>query len=175
MSDQHNDDSAAFQALERARALAKNPAARRKRKMRPEPMADTSAGPGLGNAGSGAKPSRRDPQTLGSLTGSLFDARGWSDEVEAASVITRWEEIVGSDIAAHTRIESFTEGRLLVRASSTAWATNLKHLLGQVRSRIAEVVGPEIVSEIVVLGPKAPTWKHGIRSVPGRGPRDTYG
>nr|NLD40552.1 DUF721 domain-containing protein [Actinomycetales bacterium] len=27
----------------------------------------------------------------------------------------------------------------------------------------------------VVLGPKAPSWKHGIRSVPGRGPRDTYG
>nr|NLD41516.1 DUF721 domain-containing protein [Actinomycetales bacterium] len=172
------DDAAAFQALERARALAKNPAARRRRKWKPGSMrgaGDTTAGPGLGNAGSGAKPSRRDPQKLGSLAESLLDARGWSEQVESASVITKWREIVGDDVANHSQIEHFEDGRLVVRASSTAWATNLKHLMGPVRSRIAEVVGPEVVTEIVVLGPKAPSWKHGIRSVPGRGPRDTYG
>ena len=31
------------------------------------------------------------------------------------------------------------------------------------------------VSDIVVKAPGAPSWKHGSRSVPGRGPRDTYG
>ncbi|HZK06484.1 MAG TPA: DciA family protein [Actinomycetaceae bacterium] len=170
------DDTAAFQALERARKLAKNPAARRRKYPRTGiAPAGISAGPGLGDAGSGAKPSRRDPQRLGDLAEALLDARGWSEEVESASVITRWREIVGDDIANHTRIEHFAEGRLVVRASSTAWATNLKFLLGQVRSRIAEVVGPEVVTEIVVLGPKAPSWQHGIRSVKGRGPRDTYG
>lgn len=170
------DDAAAFQALERARELAKNPAARRRRRAHSgTKFTDTSAGPGLGSAGSGSKPSRRDPQKLGDLTEALLDARGWADEVESASVVTRWEEIVGADIAAHTRIESFDAGRLIVRASSTAWATNLKLLLGTVRSRIAEVVGPQIVTDIVVLGPKAPSWNHGIRTVPGRGPRDTYG
>ncbi|MDO5494952.1 MAG: DciA family protein [bacterium] len=178
MADRPDDDAAAFQALERARELAKNPAARRRRKWKAGERpgeADTAAGPGLGYAGSGAKPSRRDPQKLGNLAEALLDARGWTDEVESASVITKWPEIVGDDVASHTEIESFQEGRLVVRASSTAWATNLKYLLGPVRSRIAEVVGPEVVTEIVVLGPKAPSWKHGIRSVQGRGPRDTYG
>lgn len=173
-----SDDAAAFQALERARELAKNPAARRRRKWRGGPTRgapDTSGGPGLGDAGSGAKPSRRDPQKLGNLAEALLDARGWSEEVESASVITKWRQIVGDDVANHTEIEHFQDGRLVVRASSTAWATNLKFLLGSVRSRIAEVVGPEVVTEIVVLGPKAPSWKHGIRSVRGRGPRDTYG
>ncbi|HHW82888.1 MAG TPA: DUF721 domain-containing protein [Actinomycetales bacterium] len=172
------DDAAAFQALERARELARNPAARRRKKWKPgrtPDAGDTSAGPGLGYAGSGAKPSRRDPQKLGNLADALLDARGWTEEVESASVITKWREIVGDDVANHTQIETFTEGRLVVRASSTAWATNLKFLLGPIRTRIAEVVGPEVVGEIVVLGPKAPSWKHGIRSVPGRGPRDTYG
>lgn len=170
------DDSAAFQALERARALARNPAAQRKRKAgRGEAPAGLRAGPGLGDAGSGAKPSRRDPQRLGELSSALIDARGWSTEVEAAGVITRWREIVGDDVANHTRVEAFSEGRLLVRASSTAWATNLRYLTGDILSRIAEVVGPEIVTEFVVLGPRAPSWSHGIRSVPGRGTRDTYG
>lgn len=95
--------------------------------------------------------------------------------MEAAGVITRWREIVGDDVANHTRVEAFSEGRLLVRASSTAWATNLRYLTGDILSRIAEVVGPEIVTEFVVLGPRAPSWSHGIRSVPGRGTRDTYG
>jgi hypothetical protein len=32
------------------------------------------------------------------------------------------------------------------------------------------------VTRMVVSGPSGPTWKHGLRSVPGaRGPRDTYG
>ena len=29
--------------------------------------------------------------------------------------------------------------------------------------------------DFVVVGPEAPSWKKGRRSVPGRGPRDTYG
>lgn len=171
------DDSAAFQAMERARKLAKNPAAGRRRAPGKNPVqADASAAPGLGYAGSGSKPSRRDPQKVGDLTAFLLDARGWSDEVETASVVTRWREIVGDDVANHTEVESFVEGRLIVRATSTAWATNLKYLLGPIRTRIAEVAGPEIVNEIVVLGPKAPSWNHGIRTVSGgRGPRDTYG
>lgn len=176
-----HDDAAAFQALERARELANNPAARRrtgwkKRKEREAGgVAGTEAGPGLGFAGSGAHPSRRDPQQVGAVADALIAARGWDEKVEQASVVVKWPEIVGEDIAAHTTIESLDEGKLVIRASSTAWATNLRLLLGTIRSRIAEVAGPELVDEIVILAPAGPSWKHGIRSVPGRGPRDTYG
>jgi predicted nucleic acid-binding Zn ribbon protein len=31
------------------------------------------------------------------------------------------------------------------------------------------------ITQIRFLGPNAPSWKKGPRSVPGRGPRDTYG
>lgn len=169
------DDSAAFQALERARALAKNPAARRRKvtKRREDPM--PTAGPGLGNPGSGAHPSRRDPQIFGRVMESLINARGWTDELESGAVVGLWPEIVGADIASHTEILSFEDRVLVVRASSTAWATNLKLLMGSIRTRIAEVVGPEAVTEITILGPAAPSWKKGPRSVKGRGPRDTYG
>ena len=35
---------------------------------------------------------------------------------------------------------------------------------------------PELeIASLKLLGPDAPSWKKGPRSVPGRGPRDTYG
>jgi predicted nucleic acid-binding Zn ribbon protein len=46
---------------------------------------------------------------------------------------------------------------------------------GQLRHRINEEFGREIVAELVVLGPTARSWVMGPRSVPGRGPRYTYG
>ncbi|MGB4918016.1 MAG: DUF721 domain-containing protein, partial [Propionicimonas sp.] len=36
-------------------------------------------------------------------------------------------------------------------------------------------LGQGTVERVVVVGPSAPSWKKGKRSVPGRGPRDTYG
>lgn len=169
------DDAAAFQALERAREMAKQPGFRRKRVRRAVDPGGVSGGPGLGYAGSGARPSRFDPQRVGDVAESLLELRGWSEVVEDAAVVGRWREIVGDAVADHTTVEDFKDGRLVIRASSTPWATQVRLLLGELRMRIAAEVGADRVSEIVVLGPAGPTWKHGLRSVKGRGPRDTYG
>lgn len=170
-----SDDAAAFQALERARALAKTPGYRRKKRRRVQEPGGVPGGPGLGNAGSGAGPSARDPQRVADIVDALVHARGWEEPVEVAGVVGRWREIVGDSVADHTTVERFSDGTLVVRASSTAWATQVKLLQGELRRRIAEVVGADLVREITVLGPSGPSWKHGLRSVRGRGPRDTYG
>ena len=168
-------DDAAAEALRRAREMAAAPGfKKRKHRRRPEP-GGIPGGPGLGNAGSGARPSDRDPQQVGEVADAMMDVRGWREQVEVASVVGRWREIVGDAVADHTTIESFENGTLVLRATSTAWATQVKLLLGQLRSRIAADVGPDLVTEIVILGPAGPSWKHGLRSVRGRGPRDTYG
>lgn len=169
------DDAAAHQALERARQLAKSPGYRKRRRGSPQEPGAVSAGPGLGNAGSGAGPSARDPQPVGAIADAIVHLRGWEDPLEVAGVVGRWPEIVGDAVAEHTRVERFEDGHLVVRATSTAWATQVKLLQGQLRARIAAVVGADVVREITVLGPAGPTWKHGLRSVRGRGPRDTYG
>lgn len=165
------DHSAAFQALERARAMAKQPGVGRRKKWLPR----AEAGPGLGDPGTGARPSRRDPQSLADLAAGLIDDRGWSNKLKDADVVAQWETAVGESIAAHTVIESFKDGELVVRASSTAWATQVNLLQNQLRQRLAETLGEDRVSKVVVLGPAGPSWKHGLRSVKGRGPRDTYG
>ena len=136
----------------------------------------------LGNRGSGkggisgAHPDERDPQILDSTLQRLVGAHGWDLSLRVHGVFGRWAEIVGDEIAQHCQPESFTEGKLVVRTDSTAWATQLRLLAPTLVRRLNEELGHGTVTVIEVLGPNGPTWKKGPRSVRGaRGPRDTYG
>ena len=124
---------------------------------------------------SGARPDDRDPQPLGRLASRLVADRGWVDRVSAGVVFARWAALVGAEVAEHAEPVSLKDGELIVRASSTAWATQLRLLQRQLIARITAGVGPGVVTRLRVQGPGAPSWVHGPRHVRGRGPRDTYG
>ncbi len=91
------------------------------------------------------------------------------------AVFGRWAQLVGEEIAEHASPVSLREGELTVQATSTAWATQLRLLQRQLLGRISAGVGRGVVTRLRVQGPAAPTWRHGNRTVRGRGPRDTYG
>jgi predicted nucleic acid-binding Zn ribbon protein len=152
-------------------------AAARARGSRPGDPAPRRAGArGLGSCGSGAGPGPRDPQRLGDLAAGIVHEAGWEDRIGVAGVMGRWAEVVGEDVAARCTPERFTDGVLVVRAVTTAWATQLSYLAGDLRGRLAAVVGEGVVHRIEVLGPAGPSWRRGRLRVTGtRGPRDTYG
>ncbi len=124
---------------------------------------------------SGARPDDRDPQQLGRLASRLVADRGWADRVSSGVVFARWAQLVGADVAEHAQPVALQNGELIVAASSTAWATQLRLLQRQLIARITAGVGPGVVTALRVQGPAAPSWVHGSRHVRGRGPRDTYG
>jgi predicted nucleic acid-binding Zn ribbon protein len=124
---------------------------------------------------SGSGPDARDPLLIGEQLEKLVADRGWEVDVAVGSVIGRWQQIVGPDIAEHVQPVSFENGVLTVRAVSTAWATQMTLLTSALLGRLEQEVGAGTVSEIVVTGPSGPTWAKGRRRSPGRGPRDTYG
>jgi predicted nucleic acid-binding Zn ribbon protein len=125
---------------------------------------------------SGAYPDDRDPQLLDGALTRVVDDHGWQVDLKVASMFARWAELVGEEVGAHSRAESFADGRLVVRTDSSAWATQLRLLAPAVVRRLNEDLGHGTVVVLEVLGPHAPSWKHGTRSVrDGRGPRDTYG
>lgn len=135
-----------------------------------------SPGPGWGDVGSGPRPSRRDPKPIAMLLKRAIQDKGWTQRLEIASVAAQWPKIVGPNVAKNCVVEEFTEeGVLTVRASSSSWETQIKALLAALDARIAEEIGEGVVKQIVVRGPGKPSWSHGRYSVPGRGPRDTYG
>lgn len=130
---------------------------------------------------SGSGPDERDPAKLAGLIDNLILHKGWDLQLATGKVKAQWNEIVGADLAAHVEIAEFKmdasgqAGILVLQADSTAWATQTKLLLPTLEKRLEEEIGVGRLSEIKILGPSAPSWKHGLRSVPGRGPRDTYG
>lgn len=125
--------------------------------------------------GKSADGSARDPHSIGEVVSRLSKSRGWNTQVAVGSVLGRWAELVGENVAAHCKPESFEDTVVVVRCDSTSWATQLRLLSHQILKKIDAELGPGIVTVIKVLGPNAPSWRHGLRTVAGRGPRDTYG
>lgn len=120
--------------------------------------------------------SGRDPELLGDQIERMIADRGWQSDVAAGSVMSRWPDLVGEQVAAHSEPVAYEDGVLTVRADSTAWTTQLRLLTSTILARLAEDVGPDTVSELRIVGPSAPSWRKGLRRAPGgRGPRDTYG
>ena len=124
---------------------------------------------------SGSGPDARDPMLIGEQLEKFVADRGWEVDVAVGSVIGRWSQLVGPDIAEHVQPVSFENGILTLRAVSTAWATQMRLLTSVLLGRLEEEVGAGTVTEVVVTGPSGPTWAKGRRRAPGRGPRDTYG
>jgi predicted nucleic acid-binding Zn ribbon protein len=124
---------------------------------------------------SGARADDRDPQQLGRLASRIAADRGWVGNLSGGAVFGRWAELVGADVAEHAQPLSLREGELTVQATSTAWATQLRLLQRELLGKIAAGVGRGVVKKLRIHGPAAPSWRHGHRHVPGRGPRDTYG
>ncbi|WP_181310097.1 DciA family protein [Nocardioides campestrisoli] len=164
-------------ARAQARATSRLPGAAPARRKRPgsgsgSAFAPRSRGRSLS---SGAYPDDRDPQLLGSALERLVRSRAWETDLQVQSVFARWAELVGGEIGDHSTPETLVDGKLVVRTDSTAWATQLRLLAPAVVRRLNGELGDGTVVLIEVLGPHLPSWKKGLRSTRGRGPRDTYG
>ncbi|GLI27235.1 hypothetical protein ARHIZOSPH14_14770 [Agromyces rhizosphaerae] len=139
------------------------PTSRRKR--REEPARGASAPFGAG----------REPRALGDTLNTLTVELGWSSPLAQQELLSSWSEVAGDETARHSEPVGLEHGVLTVRCDSTAWATQLRMMRTTIAARIVDRYPEAGVETIRFQGPDAPSWKKGPRSVPGRGPRDTYG
>jgi predicted nucleic acid-binding Zn ribbon protein len=161
---------------ELARAVLDAALAKRRSAQPPRRRAETGEGTGRRLRGySGPGPDPRDPQLFGVMLERIMKQRGWQKPAAEAKVFGAWEKVVGPDVAQHSRPVKLDAGVLSVEAESTAWATQLRMLAGNLLKRIAAEVGHNVVTKLNIHGPAAPSWHKGPRRVQGRGPRDTYG
>lgn len=117
----------------------------------------------------------RDPAGLADVLDSVSKTMGWSSPLARGELLTSWPELVGPEVASHTEPVGIEDGVLSVQCDSTAWATQLRMMRGQMVTTIMARYPDAQITSIRFLGPSAPSWKRGPRSIPGRGPRDTYG
>ncbi len=124
------------------------------------------------------KPTRssRDPATFADAISGLVAERGWNQGMNVGSLFGQWPALVGSELADHVKPVAFEHGELTLKTESTAWATEIRLLSGELITRLNGELGANLIEQITVKGPVGPSWRKGLRSVKGgRGPRDTYG
>lgn len=153
----------ASEAYLHAKSVWKGKPARRRRRV----LGDSPGGEAFGFG--------RDPKPLADVLVTMAGDMGWSGELEEARLVGEWAEFAGEATAEHTEVIGISHGILQIQCDSTTWATELRRLRAEMLTRILrEYPGAEI-RDIRFLAPGAPSWRHGPRTVPGRGPRDTYG
>jgi len=90
------------------------------------------------------------PQEIGGEIARLLRRPGWSERLGAARVAAAWDDIVGEQLAAHCEPVRLAGRVLVVRASTPAWATQLRYLTTQLIERAEAVLGPGSVREVNV-------------------------
>ena len=125
---------------------------------------------------SGVRGNVTNPQQIGSVLDELVASRDWRQGLAEGNIFVDWEKIVGAEIAGHSTPISLLEGVLTIQTTSTAWATQLNLISSDLLETISGSAPGALVEKLAFIGPQAPTWKKGLRTIRGaRGPRDTYG
>jgi predicted nucleic acid-binding Zn ribbon protein len=117
----------------------------------------------------------REPIKVAATIDGLIKDFNWESRLGEAELFTSWGKIVGEANAEASTPEVLTNKVLQVRCKSTAWAAQLRLIEKDILSRIKDEFPDLEIDSLKFSGPAAPSWKKGPRSVPGRGPRDTYG
>jgi predicted nucleic acid-binding Zn ribbon protein len=118
----------------------------------------------------------KDPKSLNDVMSELISNRDWRQGLAEGNIFSDWEKIVGGEIASHSTPISLVDGRLTIQTSSTAWATQLTLISSDLLKTISSSSPGALVEELNLIGPHAPNWKKGLRTIRGaKGPRDTYG
>jgi len=125
----------------------------------------------------GSKPfdKGRDPIKANDSLDALLKQFSWESQLKEAELFAHWANIVGELNAQNTQPESLNKTTLVVRCKSTAWAAQMRIMSQPILEKISGLYPDLKIDTLKFLGPDAPSWKKGPLSVPGRGPRDTYG
>jgi predicted nucleic acid-binding Zn ribbon protein len=156
----------AAEALARARADAwargERPGAGPRQQVQQGDAERAVVSPGSASAASWSpRPRRDDPQPFTAALGGLLSVRGWREKAAVGAVFGHWPDIVGPELALHTKPEAFDSGELTVSADSPAWATQLRLMAPQLLKRLAEELGHGTVRRIRVNGPAGPPRRAG--------------
>jgi predicted nucleic acid-binding Zn ribbon protein len=95
-------------------------------------------------------PSEREPRAVSESLERVTARLGLAHPDVLGHVFTRWDDLVGADVAAHATPRSLRDGTLTISVDHPAWATSLRILSADLIRRITEGVGADAVVEIVV-------------------------
>ena len=94
---------------------------------------------------------RREPVPLGDALGELSEQLGMPSLGAYDALVEMWPAVVGADVAQHARVRSVHDGECTIEVDGPAWATRVKYLGPELRRRVNERCGAEVVARVTVV------------------------
>lgn len=91
----------------------------------------------------------REPVLLGGLIDYVINSLGLGDRYHGWQIVKNWPDMVGPDIARHSRAERFSEGVLTVIVEKDVWRQELEMQRERLMERIRSRPGGAAVKKIV--------------------------
>jgi len=109
---------------------------------------------GRQTSGGGRRPGRsarsEEAHEIGSVLEGLLGQRPWASGIALGELGRRWGSVVGERLGQETDPVALEGGVLLIRASSAAWAAQIRFLASEVRIRANEVLLGGSIREVRV-------------------------
>ena len=91
-----------------------------------------------------------EPVSIGDAAALVGNELGLAEPRSSALLDGAWSEVVGDDVAQHSRARGVRNGVLEIVVDAPAWATQLRYLEADLVERASRLVGPGVVSAVRV-------------------------
>jgi predicted nucleic acid-binding Zn ribbon protein len=88
------------------------------------------------------------PRPIGEAIGAVVRARGLGESAVLAQVMTAFEQAVGPEVSNHVVPVAIHGRELVCEVDSSAYATQLRLLSGEVLARLEEVIGERVADRL---------------------------
>jgi predicted nucleic acid-binding Zn ribbon protein len=85
---------------------------------------------------------------LGDSLEAYLRLEGHAHALVLARVSALWADVVGAQVAAYVQPCALKDGTLVVAVDHASWSAQLRFVTEQVLSRLAEAIGPGLVTRI---------------------------
>lgn len=109
---------------------------------------------------------QEDFQDLKSAIANLLDSHNWQAHTKIATLMDKWESLIGEEIAQHITIKNYDDEtkELLLSADSHTWAVQIRTLTNTIEQKIKTEIGEDFVTRVKVVGPAKSSQKHQWRA-----------
>ena len=94
--------------------------------------------------------SNTEPRPLRQSLERLLDGLGAPEIDAVATLVDRWPEVVGQELASRIKAVAIRGAELVVRVEDPGWASQIAWLESQLLDRIADLVGPGRITAVRV-------------------------